>query len=105
MSRAARLAPDQITERLSQLPGWAVVEGKLHREFRFPDFKRAFAFMTSVALQADAMDHHPDWSNVYDRVIIRLTTHDASGLTSKDFELAAAADRLAGEGAGSGPAT
>ena len=65
-----------------------LVAGKLHRELRFPDFVRAFGFMTSVALVAESMNHHPEWSNVYGRVTIDLTTHDAGGITALDLELA-----------------
>ena len=96
MPRGPKLGPNEIDERLTELPEWSLMDGKLHREYRFPDFKRAFAFMTSVALRADQMDHHPEWSNVYNRVTIDLTTHDALGLTEKDFELAIEADKLAG---------
>jgi 4a-hydroxytetrahydrobiopterin dehydratase len=96
MPKTPKLTPEEIAERLEELPEWEIVDGKLHREFRFPDFKQAFAFMTGVALKADQMDHHPEWSNVYNRVTIDLTTHDASGITRQDFELAAEAERLAG---------
>lgn len=96
MPHVPRLETATVDERLAELPRWALVDGKLHREFRFPDFKQAFAFMTGVALKADQMDHHPEWSNVYNRVTIDLTTHDSSGLTEKDFELAVEADKLAG---------
>ena len=95
MPRVPKLAPIEIDERLSGLPEWTLMNGKLHREYRFPDFKHAFAFMTAVALKADQMDHHPEWSNVYNRVTIDLVTHDSSGLTEMDFELATEADRLA----------
>jgi 4a-hydroxytetrahydrobiopterin dehydratase len=96
MPQAPRLAPNKIDERLADLPEWALIDGKLHREFRFPDFKHAFAFMTGLALKADQMDHHPEWSNVYNLVTIDLTTHDSSGITEKDFELATEAEKLAG---------
>ncbi len=72
--------------------------GAIQREFRFPDFNQAFAFMTRVASHADQMDHHPDWQNVYNRVVIRLTTHDAGGLTEKDIALARAIDLEAKRG-------
>jgi 4a-hydroxytetrahydrobiopterin dehydratase len=68
----------------------------IEREFRFADFRAAFAFMTRVALAAERADHHPEWSNVYNRVTVRLTTHDAGGLTDNDFALAAEADAAAG---------
>ncbi len=94
MARPAKLEEREVRERLGSVPGWEFVEGKLRREFRFTDFKRAFAFMTGMALVAEARDHHPEWSNVYNRVIIELSTHDVGGLTSLDFELAAAANEL-----------
>ena len=76
------------TVRLEE-SGWERQEGSLYREFRFPNFVEAFRFMTSVALIAERMNHHPDWSNVYNVVRIRLSTHDAGGITDKDFALAA----------------
>ena len=88
MPRPERLASDEIARRLEQLPGWTIKDGKLHREFSFPDFVRAFSFMTGVALHAEAMGHHPEWFNVYNRVVVDLTTHDAQGITRLDFELA-----------------
>ena len=97
MPRPARLNEDELAERLAHVAGWEVSNGKLHREFRFEDFKRAFGFMTSLALAAEAMDHHPDWSNVYNRVVVDLATHDAGGITELDFALAKAADDLFGQ--------
>jgi 4a-hydroxytetrahydrobiopterin dehydratase len=79
----------------SELPAWqfgAERGGTIRREYVFADFVQAFAFMTHVALVAEKHDHHPEWSNVYNRVAITLTTHDAGGLTSKDVALARAAD-------------
>ena len=67
---------------------WSVKEEKLNREFKFPNFILAFGFMTQVAILAEKADHHPEWSNVYNRVVINLTTHDAGGISKKDFELA-----------------
>jgi 4a-hydroxytetrahydrobiopterin dehydratase len=90
-----KLEADDITQRLAALPGWAVVADKLHREYRFADFVEAFGFMTSVALVAQRLDHHPEWFNVWNTVRIELTTHDAKGITAKDFTLAAAMERLA----------
>lgn len=69
--------------------GWEVHDGALEREWRFPDFPRAWAFMSRVALLAERMDHHPEWRNVHGRVRIRLTTHDAGGLTRRDIDMAA----------------
>ncbi|MEY4512261.1 MAG: hypothetical protein RLZZ450_4383 [Pseudomonadota bacterium] len=90
----AKLNNHEIETRLAALPKWAVVAGKLHRELKFLDFVHAFGFMTQVAIIAERSDHHPEWSNVYNRVVIDLTTHDADGLSTRDFELAAAIDAL-----------
>ena len=75
-------------------PEWEVRGDGLYREFRFPDFTQAFTFMTAVAFAAERMGHHPDWSNVYNVVRIRLTTHDAGGITEKDYALAEEINRL-----------
>jgi 4a-hydroxytetrahydrobiopterin dehydratase len=91
----AKLDTDEVTRRLAQLPGWTLVAGKLHREYRFADFVEAFGVMASVALVAERMNHHPEWFNVWNTVRIDLTTHDAGGITAKDFELAEAMERLA----------
>jgi len=98
MARPNRLAADEITRRLERLPGWTVRDGKLHREFSFPDFVGAFAFMSGAALRAEAMGHHPEWFNVYNRVVVDLMTHDAQGITALDFELAQHMQALAGAG-------
>jgi 4a-hydroxytetrahydrobiopterin dehydratase len=96
------------TERaaaLAELPGWHYDEARqaIRRSFRFAGFTEAFAFMTAVALEAQRADHHPEWSNVWNRVDMALTTHDAGGLTGKDVALAARADALGvGFGAGAG---
>ncbi len=95
MSRPQKLSEDDVRARLSELPDWSLTDVKLHREIQFGDFVRAFGFMSSVALIAEKMDHHPEWSNVYGRVVIDLQTHDAGGITELDFELAKAANRLA----------
>jgi 4a-hydroxytetrahydrobiopterin dehydratase len=89
-----KLTQQEIDTRLTALPNWSVVDGKLHRELKFVDFVHAFGFMTQVAIVAERSDHHPEWSNVYNRVVIDLTTHDAGGLSSRDFELATAIDAL-----------
>jgi 4a-hydroxytetrahydrobiopterin dehydratase len=83
-----KLNEEQITEAMEKLPGWRIQNGVLHREFTFKDFSEAFAFMTRVALAAEAMNHHPDWSNSWNRVSINLVTHSAGGLTANDVELA-----------------
>ena len=91
-----KLDADEIAKRLTELAGWALREGKLHREYKFADFVEAFGFMTSVALVAERMNHHPEWFNVWSTVVVDLTTHDAGGISAKDFTLAAAMERLAG---------
>jgi 4a-hydroxytetrahydrobiopterin dehydratase len=96
MVPSPRLAPEEIERRLAQLPKWALQEGKLHRELRFPSFVAAFGFMTRVALVAEKRDHHPDWSNSYDRVVIDLSSHDVGGVSARDFELARSIDEIAG---------
>lgn len=88
------LSPAAIEERLEALPDWTLDQQKLYRKFVFEDFNSAFGFMTRVALVAEAMNHHPEWSNVWNRVEIHLTTHDAGGLSDLDFQLAARIDDL-----------
>ena len=92
----SKLGADDITKRLAGVAGWAVRDGKLHREYKFADFVAAFGFMASAALVAERMNHHPEWSNVYSTVVIDLTTHDAGGITANDFALAIEMERLAG---------
>lgn len=83
------LSPEQIEDRLEDLPGWVVnASGKLLCEFQFPDFRAAFRFMTLAADRAEELNHHPEWFNVYNRVRVELTTHDADGITELDFALA-----------------
>jgi len=96
MARPAKLTDAEVSQRLSALPGWLVKESKLRKTFTFADFVQAFAFMTDMARDAEALNHHPEWFNVYNRVVIDLTTHDASGITALDFELARRAEDLAG---------
>ncbi len=91
---AALLSPDQIARLLDELPGWQLLNGTLHRELRFADFNAAFGFMARVALVAESLGHHPEWSNVWNRVTIDLTTHDAGGLTELDEQLARRIDQL-----------
>ncbi len=97
MSRPPRLSDAEITARLESLPGWSLSGGKLRRELRFRDFSEAFGFMARAALAAEKLDHHPDWSNVWNRVTVELSTHDAGGITALDFELAAAMNRISAE--------
>ncbi len=81
----------------ADLPEWRLAEGRdaIRRSFRFADFSAAWGFMARVALLAEAQDHHPEWSNVWNRVDILLTTHDAGGLSARDLRLARAIDRVA----------
>jgi 4a-hydroxytetrahydrobiopterin dehydratase len=95
MATQARISDAQIESALHNLSGWRVVEGKLHREYRFSDFVQAFGFMASAALRAEAMGHHPEWTNVYNRVTIDLVTHDAGGITAKDLQLAGQFEEIA----------
>lgn len=88
MARPIKLSEDEVTTGLKSLSGWTLQDGALVKTVRFPDFVAAWGFMSRVALHAQAMDHHPDWSNVYNTVHIKLSTHDASGITKLDFELA-----------------
>ena len=93
-----RLTAAEQVELLDERPDWTLCSDGLgiERTFRFADFSAAFAFMTQVALIAERMDHHPEWSNVYSRVTIRLTTHDAGGLSARDAKMAARIDALVG---------
>jgi 4a-hydroxytetrahydrobiopterin dehydratase len=96
MARPPLLSKHDVLTRLAAHPDWMILNDRLHREFRFADFSEAFGFMARVALVAEKLDHHPDWSNVFDRVVVSLHTHDAGGLTDLDFRLAAEMDRIAG---------
>jgi 4a-hydroxytetrahydrobiopterin dehydratase len=91
-----RLTPEETSAVLERHPDWTLrADGlAIERDFKFTDFNQAFGFMTRVALLADKQDHHPEWSNVYNRVHITLTTHDANGLSARDAEMAAAIDRM-----------
>lgn len=94
MDRPSLLSAGAAAARLSELPGWRLEAGALRREFLFADFAEAFAFMTRVALAAEKLDHHPDWSNIWNRVSVSLSTHDAGGVTELDFRLARLMDRM-----------
>lgn len=93
---AELLAAEEVARRLAGLPGWSLDEGKLHRGFRFADFRRAFAFMSGAALAAERLNHHPEWRNVWSQVDVHLSTHEAGGITGLDFQLAEAMNELAG---------
>jgi 4a-hydroxytetrahydrobiopterin dehydratase len=95
MARPAKLTDQDVRARLAALPGWELKDGKLHRAFVFRDFLQAFGFMSDVAAEAELLNHHPEWSNVYNRVTIDLVTHDAQGITALDFDLAERAARHA----------
>lgn len=91
-----KLNDQQIATELAKLKGWTIESGKLHRVFEFKDFVQAFSFMTAVALAAEKMDHHPDWSNGWNKVTVDLVTHSAGGITANDVALAAKMQQLAG---------
>jgi len=88
------LSQEELHKALKQLSGWELHNGKLHKVFIFKNFVEAFAFMTRVALIAEKMNHHPDWSNVYKTVTIDLSTHDSQGITQLDVDLANKIDQL-----------
>ena len=83
-----RLSDEQIKTELTGLTGWSVVNGKLHKDFVFDDFVDAFGFMTRAAIHIEKMNHHPEWFNVYNKISVDLTTHDAGGITQNDIVLA-----------------
>lgn len=95
---APRTTPSEseLSQALAELPGWSVQDGKLHRRYRFGGgFGSAIAFMVRAAFEAERLDHHPNWSNVYDRVEVVLWTHDVGGVTDRDLALARAMERHA----------
>jgi 4a-hydroxytetrahydrobiopterin dehydratase len=94
---AAKLTGEARGKLLAELQGWRVAEGRdaIIKSFKFKDFNQAFAFMARVALMAEKMDHHPEWSNVYNKVEILLSSHDAGGLTERDIRLAKFIDQVA----------
>jgi 4a-hydroxytetrahydrobiopterin dehydratase len=96
MAAPTKLGEKQIENALRALPGWSLRDGKLHRELRFADFSAAFGFMTRVALAAEQRNHHPEWSNVWNRVSIDLVTHESDGITERDVALAQVINDLAG---------
>ncbi len=92
--RAEKLSPTVVEQKLAELADWELNQNKLYRHFVFDNFIEAFGFMSQVALLAEGMNHHPEWSNVYKHVDIYLTTHDAGGVTERDFKLAERINRL-----------
>jgi 4a-hydroxytetrahydrobiopterin dehydratase len=95
-NRFERIADERIREELSKLNGWNIKDGKLVKSFKFANFVKAFGFMTQVAIEAEKMNHHPDWRNVYNNVEVNLVTHDASAITTQDFKLAKIIDTIFG---------
>jgi 4a-hydroxytetrahydrobiopterin dehydratase len=93
----ARLEHDEVERRLTEFPGWGIAEGSLHREIEFRNFIEAFGFMSMVALEAEKLNHHPNWSNVWNRVVIDISSHSEGGITDQCFALAAAVNRALGE--------
>lgn len=89
-----KLDEQEINERLENLEGWTFSENALHTSFEFDNFKEAFTLMTRIAFEAESQEHHPDWSNVYNQLEISLSTHDAGGVTEKDFKLAKAIEGI-----------
>lgn len=83
-----KLSEQEIEKHLEELDGWEFVDGAIETSFEFKNFKEAFSVMTRIAFECEAQGHHPDWSNVYNSLNIRLNTHDADGVTEKDFKLA-----------------
>jgi len=95
MDVMTKLSDSEISSRLANLPNWSLKGGKLHREYKFPDFAHAFGFMATAAPSIEKMDHHPEWANVYNRVTVDLSTHDAGGVTQKDVDLATLLEGIA----------
>ena len=94
MTDRKKLSETELAGLLKSLDGWSIQNGKLHKEFKFGDFVHAFGFMSRVALIAEKMNHHPDWSNVYNKVTIDLVTHDLGGISSFDVEFASKVQQL-----------
>ena len=89
-----KLSETEIQEILKELNGWTVVNGKLHKEMEFTDFNQAWQFMTSAVVEIEKMNHHPEWFNVYNKLVIDLMTHDAGGITENDVNLAKHLDKI-----------
>jgi 4a-hydroxytetrahydrobiopterin dehydratase len=92
-----KIKDEQVQAALRELGSWTIQGSKLHREYKFRDFVQAFGFMTQVALLAERAAHHPEWFNVYNRVVVDLTTHEAGGITQKDLDLAREMEEIAGQ--------
>jgi len=98
MARPEKLTTDAVKIAMNEVDGWSMVDGReaIHKTFTFKNFVQAFGFMTQSAIIAEKIDHHPEWFNVYNRVDVTLTTHDAGGVTHKDVTLAEAMEKAAG---------
>jgi 4a-hydroxytetrahydrobiopterin dehydratase len=92
-----RLSAQEMENQIKNLEGWSVVNGKLNRTFEFSSFVRTFGFMTKVAMEAEKMNHHPEWFNVYSKLTIDLVTHDVGGISNYDFKLASIISKLYNE--------
>jgi 4a-hydroxytetrahydrobiopterin dehydratase len=101
--KVTKLSDKEVQTQLHELRGWALRDGKLHREYKFGGFAEAFGFMSTCALVAQKQDHHPEWSNVFDRVVVDLTTDDAGGISALDFALAAEMEKAAGAARAAAP--
>ena len=88
MSNPEKLEPARLEQEIAKLEGWALQNGRLARDFKFKTFVEAFGFMTGIALHAEKLNHHPDWSNSYNKVHVELSTHSAGGITTLDVQLA-----------------
>jgi 4a-hydroxytetrahydrobiopterin dehydratase len=93
--KVSKLSDREVKDQLEELPRWALRAGKLHREYKFAGFAEAFGFMSTCALVAQKQDHHPEWSNLFDQVVVDLTTEDAGGISALDFALAAEMEKIA----------
>ena len=91
-----RLSDGEVAEAVSSMPGWSAEGGRLHKDFEFQSFNEAFGFMARASMEIEKMDHHPEWRNVYNRLSVDLTTHDAGGITANDVALARILDSLRG---------
>jgi 4a-hydroxytetrahydrobiopterin dehydratase len=96
MPAAKKLTDAEVNAQLGHIKGWSLQGGKLHREFQCKDFVAAFGNMTRVALVAESMNHHPEWFNVWNKVVIDLNTHDVKGISDQDFKLAGKIDEIFG---------
>ena len=94
-TRTKKASDSELATNLAKLSSWTIENGKLHKQFQFESFVEAFGFMTSIALIAESMNHHPEWFNVYNKVDVTLTTHDAGDVTEKDMEMASFMDEVA----------